>query len=294
MGLRIKTNVSSINAQNRLANTTAEMQGSMEKLSSGYRINKSSDDAAGLAISEGYKGKIRSMQQAARNANDGVSLVQIAEGGMNEISNILIRLRELTTQSASDTLSNQERSYANKEYTALVDEIDRIANTVEFNGVKLLKGAAENNGVNELMVHVGAGDGTIPNTDTIAIDLEGMRLDGTETLGLGKGAEIGPVESGDDFNREIAASKLVTLDQALTTVVRARANLGSKQSRLNSAISNLGIVVENLQSANSRVRDVDFAAETAKFTQSRILAQAGISVLTQANQAPELALALLR
>src|SRR6478609_10679901 len=147
MGLRIKTNVPSLIAQRRLGNTTSDMQSNMEKLSSGQRINKSADDAAGLAISETMTGKIRSMAQAQRNANDGISLIQVAEGSMNEIGNILIRMRELATQSASDTIGNVERSYTNKEYTQLVDEIDRIANTTEFNGMNLLGGADKNNGI---------------------------------------------------------------------------------------------------------------------------------------------------
>lgn len=293
MGLRIRTNTMSVNAQRQLNRTTDEMGSSMDKLSSGYRINKSADDAAGLAISEGYKSTIRSMSQAQRNANDGVSLIQTAEGGMNEISNILIRLRELATQSASDTISNTERAYTNREYTQLVDEVDRIANSAEFNGLKIFGGAEANNGMSEIVVHVGPGDGTMPNRDTISINMQNLALNATETLGLGKEAEIGPVDGGD-FSREAAAEKLSTIDSALTRLNDMRATLGAKQSRMSSAIGNLSIQLENLQSANSRVRDVDFASETAKFTQSKILSQAGISVLTQANQAPEMALGLLR
>src|SRR5690606_25540175 len=149
----------------------------MEKLSSGQRINKSADDAAGLAISETMTGKIRSMSQAQRNANDGISLSQVAEGSMHETSNILIRMRELATQSASDTIGNLERSYTNKEYTQLVDEIDRIANTTEFNGLNLLGGSDRNDGIGNLTIHVGAGDGLVENTDTIDIDIDSVKLD---------------------------------------------------------------------------------------------------------------------
>jgi flagellin len=262
-------------------------------LSSGYRINKSADDAAGLAISEGYKSTIRSMSQAQRNANDGISLIQTAEGGMNEISNILIRLRELATQSASDTISNVERAYTNREYTQLVDEVDRIANSAEFNGLKIFGGSDKNNGMEEITVHVGPGDGTEPNRDTISINMANLALNAAETLGLGKEGEIGPV-AGESFTREQAAEKLTVVDAAISRISDMRANLGAKQSRMTSAVSNLSIQLENLQSANSRVRDVDFAAETARFTQTKILSQAGISVLTQANQAPEMALGLLR
>jgi flagellin len=292
MGLRIKTNVPSLIAQRRLSNTTADMQGNMEKLSSGQRINKSADDAAGLAISETMTGKIRSMSQAQRNANDGISLIQVAEGSMNEISNILIRMRELATQSASDTIGNLERSYTNKEYTQLVDEIDRIANTTEFNGLNLLGGSDKNDGIGSLTIHVGAGDGLVENTDTIDIDIDSVKLD-TEILGLAAEAEIGPMEADGDFDRQTAAEKLTTIDNAIKTVAGNRATLGAKQSRLTSTINNLGVQIENMSTSRSRIRDVDFAEVTAQFTQNRILGQAGSSVLAQASSIPELALKLL-
>jgi len=294
MGLRIRTNMSSVNAQRSLQGTTNALRENMAQLSSGYRINKAADDAAGLAISNNMTGKIRSLEQATRNANDGVSLVQVAEGSMNEISNILVRLRELATQSASDTIGNAERSFTNREYVALVDEIERITNTTEFNGVKLLQGSDNNEGDELLTIHIGAGDGSVENTDTIRLDIDKMRLIPSEDLGLGKDAEIGPVEIGDSFSREQAAEKLTSIDNALQLVASTRANLGAQQSRMQSAIGNLGIQVENLKSANSRIRDVDFAGATAQFTQNRILSQAGVSVLSQANQEPEAALALLR
>lgn len=293
MGLRIRTNVTSLIAQRQLNNTTYNMGETMEKLSSGYRINKSADDAAGLAISETMTGKIRSMDQAKRNANDGISLIQVAEGGMNEISNILIRMRELATQSASDTIGNLERSYTNKEYTELVDEIDRIVSTTEFNGLKLLQGE-EGNGINELVIHVGAGDGTVENTDTIGLNIEDIKINASDVLGLGAEAEIGPQESSGDFDRQTAADKLTILDDAIKKVAGNRAILGAKQSRLNSTITNLGVQIENLSTSRSRIRDVDFASATAEFAQSRILAQAGSSVLAQAGSVPELAVSLLR
>ena len=293
MGLRIKTNIASINSQRRLEKTTGSMQENMAKLSSGYRINKSADDAAGLAISETMTAQIRSLGQAKRNANDGISMIQVAEGGMNEISNILVRMRELATQSASDTIGNKERSYTNKEYNELVSEVDRIINTTEFNGLKLL-GGEEGVGASELVLHIGAGDGTVENTDTIKIDVNDIQISAEENLGLEAGAMIGPEESDGDFDRQDAADKLTILDDAISTVAENRATLGSKQSRLSSSINNLGVQIENLSSSRSRIRDVDFASETAEFSQNRILAQAGTSVLAQAGSTPELAISLLR
>ena len=164
MGLRIRTNVQSLNAQRRLGESNKAAGNSMEKLASGYRINKSADDAAGLAISEKMKAGIVSEKQAKRNANDGVSMLQVAEGAMNEVSNILVRMRELATQASSDTISNNEREYTNREYTQLTEEIDRISNVTEFSGVKLLKGegAKENDGISggEFTIHIGKGDGS--------------------------------------------------------------------------------------------------------------------------------------
>lgn len=297
MGLRIKTNISSINAQRNLGKTNGQTREIMQQLSSGFRINKAADDAAGLAISNNITAKTRSLEQAARNANDGVSLVAIAESGMNEITNILTRLRELATQAASDTISNVERGYTNREYTKLVDEIQRIANTTEWNGLKVLQGSANNGEFGEdlITIHVGAGDGTVENRDTIKLDIDSMSLIPSQDLGLeASGSQIGPENEGDSFTREMAADKLKTIDAALGKVASTRATLGAQQSRLTSAINNLGIQVENYKSANSRIRDVDFAAATAEFTQNRILSQAGASVLAQANSEPEIVMQLLR
>lgn len=293
MGLRIKTNIAALNAQRNLGNSTNAMGENMAKLSSGYRINKAADDAAGLAISESMKAKARSLDQARRNASDGVSLVQVAEGSFNEVSNILVRLRELATQAASDTIGNTERSYTNREYVQLVQEIDRISNTTDFNGIPLLKGSESLPDETMFTLHVGGGDGSRENTDTIRIGVENLKVS-IQDLGLGMEAEIGPVNPGDAFMRETAAQKLSVIDTALQSIASNRSFLGAQQSRLGSTINNLGVQIENLKSANSRIRDVDFAEETASFTQNRILQQAGLSVLTQANQAPEAALALLR
>jgi flagellin len=266
-----------------MANTSKALNDSMDKLSSGYRINKASDDAAGLAISEQIKANLGSLGQAKRNASDGISMIQIAEGGMNEVSNILVRLRELSTQAASDTIGEKEREFTNREYTQLVDEIDRLSNTVEFNGVKLLKGAEA--GIDIASIHVGSGNGSVENSDTILVDVENMELSSAK-LELGKGEEI--------TTREAASERLATIDSALTTVNSLRATMGAKQSRLNSTINNLSISIENQSATNSRIKDVDYAAEVASSSQSRIMAQSGISVLSQANSIPEMAVSLIR
>jgi flagellin len=224
---------------------------------------------------------------------DGVSLVQTAEGSMNEVTNILIRLRELATQSASDTIGNTERSYTNREYVQLVSEIDRISKTTSFNGSPLLSGQEAVGDPMMFTIHVGAGDGTIENTDTIQIGVENLEVS-TAKLGLGMESEIGPITPGEEFLRESAASKLTVLDTALQQISSNRSYLGAQQSRLNSTITNLGVQIENLQSANSRIKDVDFAEETASFAQNKILQQSGAAVLMQANSAPEIALALIR
>ncbi len=293
MGLRIRTNIASVNAQRQLGLSTAATSENMAKLSSGYRINKAADDAAGLAVSETMRAKVQSFKQAQRNAMDGISLVQTAEGSMNEITNILIRLRELATQSASDTIGNTERSFTNREYVQLVSEIDRIAKTTSFNGTPLLSGQEAVSDPTMFTIHVGAGDGKIENTDTIQIGVETLAIS-PEKLGLNLESEIGPVSPGEEFLRETAAEKLTVLDQALQQVAGSRSYLGAQQSRLNSTINNIGVQIENLQSANSRIRDVDFAQETASFAQNRILQQSGAAVLAQANSMPELALSLIR
>lgn len=298
MGLRIRTNVQALNAQRRLEGVTNQMGESMAKLASGYRINKAADDAAGLAISENNRGELRSLSQAKRNANDGVSMLQVAEGGMNEVSNILIRLKELSVQAASDTIGNVERSFSNREYTELVQEIDRITASTEFNGVKLLQGD-ELNGSENFTIHVGAGDKE--GVDTMSINLKGMAISATGENGLNlssEGAQIGPgmdenaMES--SFTRDQAAGKLKEIDSALEKISSIRSEIGAKQNRLNATISNLAITHENVSAANSRIRDVDYASETAEFTQSKILQQSGMSVLAQANNLPEMALNLLR
>ncbi|NOT79529.1 MAG: flagellin FliC [Bacteriovoracaceae bacterium] len=276
MGLRINTNVPSLSAQRSLGINTRALNDNLRKLSSGERITKAGDDAAGLAISENLKAQIRGMRQAKRNAGDAVSLLQTAEGGMNEISNIIIRLRELSVQAASDTVGTTERGFSDIEFQSLKEEIDRISKSTEFNGIKLLDGSG-----GKLEFQVGTKND--PILDRLQYD--GSRADASlQSLGL----EIDGVST-----KEGAQNALKKLDDALVQINGARANFGALQNRLQSTQNNLEISDENLSAANSRIRDVDVASETADMTKNNILLQAGISVLSQANAAPNSALKLL-
>ncbi len=274
MGIRINTNISSINAQRHLYNASVDFNKSMEKLSSGLRINRASDDAAGLAISEGLKSDIRALDQASRNAADGVSLAQTAEGALDEVSNILLRMKELTEQSLNGTLGDSERGYLDSEYTALQGEIDRIAQSTEFNGIHLLDATGTN-----VNIQVGIGTQTY---DSIAIDLSTNR----DSANLGVSTAIDTAGN--------AATAMGEIDTAIDTVSSARADFGAIQNRLESSIRNIANTSENLNAANSRIRDVDVASESAKMISSQILQQAGVSILAQANTVPSLAMTLLR
>jgi flagellin len=273
MGIRINTNVASINTQRHLLNATTAFAKSMEKLSSGMRITRAGDDAAGLAISESLKADIRALNQASRNASDGISMLQTAEGAMDEVSNILQRMKELAQQSLNGTLGDTERGYLNAEYTALMEEIDRIAVTTDFNGVKMLDGTGG-------VVGIQVGITNLPQ-DRIAVDLSQSHL----AADLGIVNTIGTVGEAQDAMGEI--------DIAIGNVVAARGAWGAVQNRLESTIRNISMTAENLSAANSRIRDVDFAYETSKMTSYQILQQAGISMLSQANLGPGLALSLL-
>jgi flagellin len=276
MGFRINTNVASLQTQNSLNKVNRESQESFSKLSSGSRITKAADDAAGLGISEKLKAEIRSTQQANRNANDGISMVQVAEGGLNETSNILVRMRELSIQSASDTVGDSERGMANLEYQALKSEMDRISQVTEFNGKKLLNGDAD---TYEFQI------GTTGVETDSRIGFAASQLDsGLESLGVGS-VEIGSKEGAQD--------SLSYLDAAIEKVSSQRAILGSLQNRLVSTSNNLQTSAENLSAANSRIRDVDYAEETAKQTRNQILSSAGTSVLAQANMSTQSALKLI-
>jgi flagellin len=276
MGFRINTNVSSLQAQRSIGKTTQEQETSFQKLSSGQRINKASDDAAGLAISEKLKAEIRSARQADRNANDGISMVQVAEGGLNESQAILTRLRELAIQSASDTVGDKEREFTNMEYQNLISELDRISKSTEFNGKKLLDGSA---GTLDFQI----GTKSSPDTNVISYDAGSVNAS-TSELG---------VEGLNVVSKEDAQSSLDTLDQAIEKLSGQRAFLGGLQNRLTSTSNNLQVGIEGMSAANSRIRDVDYAEETAKQAKNQILSAAGTSVLAQANMSSQAALKLI-
>ena len=279
MGLRISTNISSLTAQRHLRNTRRLLDQSLERLSSGYRINRAGDDAAGLAISEKLRAKVRGLVQAQRNASDGVSLVQVAEGGLQEIQNILVRLRELGVQAASDTIGPQERRYLNEEYQSLKMEIDRIANVTEFNGTVLLDGTG-----GSLDFQVNTGGLNLLGVDRITFDAfkSDVNVDKLGLVELGVEDKLG------------AQTSLSTIDNAIENVSSIRGDLGAIENRLTSSIRNLAVSIENLSAANSRIKDVDIASETSTLTRNSVLMQAGISVLTQANSVPKMALSLLQ
>ncbi len=298
--------MSSINAQRNLTVSSDELAKHTERISTGYRINRAADDAAGLAISEKLKSNVRGLLQAKKNTVDGISLVQTAEGGLQEISNILMRLKELSVQAASDTIGDTERSYIQKEFGSLKDEINRIAYSTEFNGTRLLTGNAilpveltENSNDSPLEVQVGAnydyGPDSLLNrnpTHVIRIDLARMNalVGGENSMNLGDAGE----ENTTRVDKKVDAQFTINrVDDAIEKINAYRASLGAVQNRLSYAISNTSTMVENLQAANSRIRDADFAEESSQVVQMGILQKAGISVLAQANQIPEMALKLL-
>ncbi|MFT6070392.1 MAG: flagellin [Bacteriovoracaceae bacterium] len=266
MGLRINTNVASLSARRTLGVNNTEQAKTLGKLSSGTRIVRSADDAAGLAISEKLKAQVRSTNQAERNANDGISLIQTAEGGLNEVSNILIRLRELAIQSSSDTVGDSERKFTDLEYQNLKSEVERISQVTEFNGKKLLNGEGE-----KYDFQIG-----INNDDF------NDRISYNAQLTNSSAAALGVDSLGVD-SKENAQASLESIDAAIQNVSGQRAELGAVQNRLTSTVQNLQVSSENLNAANSRIRDTDYAAETAKNAKLSILTNAGTSVLSQAN-----------
>jgi flagellin len=276
MGFRVTTNVAAINTQRNLVGSQRTMAKSMAQLASGNRINIAADDAAGLAISESLKAQIRSARQANRNANDGISLVQTAEGGLNEIGNIIVRLRELGIQASSDTVGTNEREFLNKEVMQLKDEVQRISNVTTWGKSKLLDGSA-----NKFDFQVGLYNNEFE--DRIGFNAK-ENVATLDALGL---ADI------DYTSKEGAQSALSILDRAQTSVNGIRANLGALQNRLTSTVDNLQIAEENLSAANSRIRDTDVAAASSEMTRNNILLQAGTSTLAQAYQVNQLALKLL-
>lgn len=275
MGLRINTNIASQTVQKNLRQVSEQGQDSLEKLSSGKRITKASDDAAGLAISKNLEAQTKGLRAATRNANDGISLIQTAEGGLNETSNILTRLRELTVQAGSDTIGDNERGFLDKEYQQLTTEVDRIAQSTTFNGSNLLNGEGD-----QKDIQVGAFDG---EQNRITFDSSSTNST-ADNIGI---ASTG-VSSKDD-----ALSSMSTIDDAINMVSGQRADLGSIQSRLQSTVSNLEIQALNQDSARSMIEDVDVAQESAKMASSNVIKQAGIATLAQANQIPNAALRLV-
>lgn len=276
MGLRINTNTTSLNAQRTMAANRINLDKTLERLASGSRINHAGDDAAGLAISENLRAQVRGLRQAKRNAHDGISLIQVTEGGLNEISNMLVRMRELAIQAASDTVGDTERGFTDREFQSLKQEIDRISNITNFNGTPLLNGKS---GVLEIQVgtHNNAIlDRVTYNGERADSSLEALKIAG-ETVGSKQGAQM----------------TLGRIDDALNQVNSIRADLGAMQNRLQSTVNNLAINDENLSAAQSRIRDADMAEEASELTKNNILMQAGVSVLGQANSTSQYALKLL-
>ena len=274
MALIVNNNPASVAAQRNLSINTNQLSRSVERLSSGLRITRAADDAAGLGLSESLRAQIRSINQATRNASDGISLTQIADGAAATIGSLLARLRELSSQAASGTVGNTERSYIDQEFVALRSEIDRIAQVTEFNGQALTSGSSIS-----FSIAIGFRSGT---GNTLQLDLNDIT---TASLGL---STVNVSTSGN------ASSALANIDNAISAIATARAEYGSIQNRFEATIANLQVTGENLTAAESRIRDADIAYETSVFTKNQILVQTGISVLAQANTLPQQALALLQ
>lgn len=275
MGMRITTNVAALNAQRHLLTSQRSLQNSLSQLASGSRINKSADDAAGLSISENMKAQIRSSVQARRNANDGISLIQTAEGGLSEVSNIITRLRELGIQAASDTVGSTERGFIDREVQQLKSEMDRISNTTSWNSTKLLDGSTPSF---DFQVGMNSSE-----NDRISFD-SSTNIATLNALGLTDVSYL---------TKEGAKSSLDKLDMAQTNVNGMRANIGALQNRLTSTVDTLASTEENLAAANSRIRDADVAASSAELARNTVLQQAGVASLAQANQSTSLALKLI-
>ena len=276
MGLRVNTNIASLTAQRNLSVATGRLQGNYARLASGLRIAVAADDAAGLAISERMRSQIRSYNVASRNAMDGVSLAQTAEGALNEVSGILNRLRELSMQAANGTLSASDRTTLDTEFTQLKTEIDRISSTTVFNGINLLDGS----GSTGIPIQIGI-------EDSITNDVINVTLGSTSQADLG-------ITATDVLTISNAQSSLAAIDTAIESVNSARGTLGAQQNRMESALRSIQVQRENLSASESRIRDVDVAEETADLTRNSIMQQAATTILTQANVQPQIALTLLQ
>jgi flagellin len=275
--MRIYNNVNAINTQNQLDGNNRMMSKSLEKLSTGLRINRASDDAAGLSVSEGLRSQIRGSQQAQRNADDATALLQITESGAQEVVNSLQRMRELALQSANGTYSNTDRQYIQQEFTQLASEINRIGNATSYNGISLL-----NDQASTFTFQVSASASGTASSSTISFRTEDLAR-------IGSAAVVGSVDS-----QGTAQAAVASIDAALNSVLSLRSNIGSVMNRLDKTINNLGNMVSNLSDAESRIRDVDFATESTKFSRNQILSQSAQSMLSQANQLPSGVLGLLR
>lgn len=280
MPLYVNTNVGSLFAQRHLSSSQASAQKSLQRLSTGLRINSAADDAAGLAISNRFRSRIRSLEQSQRNANDGISVIQTAEGALEQMAGIMDRLRELAIQSSNGSLTDTDRTFIDGEFQTLVGEVDRIAGNVDFNGRKLLNGSASAG----IQFQVGPGN---TSNDRITVSIANAQ---TSQLGTA-GTKLNTVGVSTITKSQ---DSLGIIDAAITQLSNVRSTLGASQNRLNVTIDNLGTSIENLAASNARIRDVDVARETASLTRAQILVQAGVSVLAQANQAPQIALSLLQ
>ncbi|NIQ36970.1 MAG: flagellin FliC [Proteobacteria bacterium] len=278
MALRINHNVIALNAYRHLSSTQNQLQKSIERISSGLRIIRASDDAAGLAISEQMRADIRSMNQAIRNANDGVSMLQTAEGALNEVSGMLTRMRELAEQAATGTVGDAQKKTLDSEFQQLMSEIDRIAEVTEFNGTKLINGDLSSGSADAATFQIGI---QATANDRLAVDIDSMK---TEELAI-SGVVISTAG--------LAQSALAKIDSAIAQVASQRGTIGAVQNRLERTIANLSISAENLTAAESQVRDVDMALEMAAFTKNQIMSQAGTAMLAQANLVPQTVLTLL-
>ena len=274
--MAIMTNSAALNAQRNLMSTGRNMNQSIERLSSGLKINSASDDAAGIAVSTGLDAQTKGFQQAMENANEAIALLQTTEGSYNSVSDILIRMRELAVQSASDTLTNKERAYLDTEFEDLTAEITRISDVAEYNGIKLLDGTAGASGLMTFQV----------GTRNTANDQITITLGDQDSTSLG-------VEALDLTNLANSQAAITTIDTALDSLATDRATLGSKINELTASVDNLSVTIENLSAANSQIKDADIAAESADFTKHQVLMQSGVAMLSQANGVSQMALRLL-
>jgi flagellin len=292
--MRINHNISAMVTQNALFKVNRSMSNSLERLSTGLRINRSSDDAAGLGVSENLRTQVKGTAQAIRNAQDGIAAITIAEGAANEISDILQRMRELAVQSANDTLTSTERAYTDSEYNQLIDEIDRIAEVTNYNGMKLI--STEGTNANERFGLGGTG-GTgsalwIDANESYGLDSITITIDTLSSTELGQAN--GTLDGTSLTTQSDAVDSIVSLDEAIDSVNTMRSDMGAFINRLEHAINNLQVSNTNQQAAESLIRDVDFAAETAQFTRNQILTQSGTAMLSQANMVPQGVLQLLQ